>query len=50
MKYIAWDHALSNRGWCIVEVNSSGQFVHQAASRSGYKNELKKLMMKMDLM
>ena len=34
-QYVAWDLALTNSGWVMVEANSKGQFVQQYAEHKG---------------
>lgn len=51
LKYLAWDLAhTSDRGWMIVEVNTSGQMIDQIGTLTGTKAELKVIMRDMDLL
>ncbi len=35
--YIAWDFALIEEGWCLIEANSSGHLTNQAREKKGYR-------------
>ncbi|MBR3268362.1 MAG: hypothetical protein IKI58_06520 [Oscillospiraceae bacterium] len=50
MKYLSFDLAYSKKGWMIVEINSSGQYIHQAGTLKGTREELRTLIQKMDLL
>lgn len=51
LKYLSWDVAHScDRGWVIVEVNTSGQFMQQGGTLTGIRTELRALMENMDLL
>ena len=51
LKYLAWDLAhTSDRGWVIVEVNTSGQMLNQIGTLIGTKAELKDIIQNMDLL
>lgn len=43
-RYIAWDFALSPKGWVLVEANSMGQFLWQYATGIGVKKQFEELM------
>lgn len=43
-RYLAFDFALTNTGWCIVEVNGMGQFLWQYATKQGLKKEFLEYM------
>ena len=38
--YISWDLALTDKGWVIVEANSTGQFLWQMSSVKGCRKEM----------
>ena len=46
IKYLSWDLAHTDDGWCIVEVNQSGEFLWQA--ERGCRNELREIIKDMD--
>lgn len=50
VKYISFDLAYTDSGWVVVEINPSGQYLHQAGQSEGFRNELKGLIENMDLM
>ena len=50
MKYLSFDLAYSVNGWVIVEINPSGGYHFQAGNGQGFKEDLRKLIMEMDLM
>lgn len=50
MKYVSFDLAHTTTGWVIVEINSSGQYLHQAGQKEGFRKELRALIDDMDLM
>lgn len=37
MKYVAWDCALTPKGWCLIEANSAGHLTNQAREKRGYR-------------
>ena len=39
-KYLAFDFALTNKGWILVEANSLGQFVGQMAEQKGVRKKV----------
>ncbi len=41
-RYVAFDFALTNEGWVVVEGNSNGQFVGQIAEHKGVRKEFVK--------
>ena len=43
-KYIAWDIALSKKGWCIMEANYCGDFMWQLYRNKGMKKEFEELI------
>lgn len=43
-QYIAWDFALTPKGWILVEANSMGQFLWQYATKRGVKKRFMELM------
>lgn len=43
-KYIAWDFALSKKGWCIMEANYCGDFMWQLYRNKGMKKEFEELI------
>lgn len=46
--YISWDMAFSDKGWVLVEGNTSGQVVmQQIVEGYGFKNELDEIISKM---
>ncbi len=50
VKYISFDLAHTDKGWSIVEINPSGQYIHQTGQTEGFRKELRKLIDDMDLM
>ena len=50
VKYISFDLTHTCDGWVIVEINSSGQFLHQTGKSKGFRDELHLLINEMDLM
>lgn len=46
VKYLSWDLAYSNKGWCVVEVNPSGQFLWQVDG--GCREKMRNLVKDMD--
>lgn len=48
IKYISFDLAHTTKGWDVIEMNPSGQFLHQAGTLEGFKDELKGLIKDMD--
>ena len=48
VKYISFDLAHTTQGWDVIEMNPSGQFLHQAGTLEGFKGELKELIKDMD--
>ncbi len=48
-RYISFDLAHADGKWMIVEVNPSGQFIHQGGTLSGFRSDLKKIIDQMDL-
>ena len=48
IKYISFDLAHTTKGWDVIEMNPSGQFLHQAGTLEGFKEELKELIKDMD--
>lgn len=49
MKYISFDLAYSDKGWVIVEINPSGQYIHQAGAPLGFRKKLISIIDQMDL-
>ena len=47
VKYVGWDLALTDKGWCLVEGNDKGQFVFQYPLHEGFMDELKNLKKQM---
>ncbi len=43
-QYIAWDFALTDKGWVLIEANSMGQFLWQYATKKGVRNKFLELM------
>ena len=43
-RYAGWDIALTDKGWCMVEGNSRGQFIWQIADHAGCKDEIDRIM------
>ena len=43
-KYIAWDFALSKKGWCIMEANYCGDFMFQLYRNKGMKKDFEDLI------
>ena len=42
---IAWDLALTSKGWCVVEANGYGDFcLHQISLKRGIKSDLENLV------
>lgn len=46
--YVSFDLAHTIDGWDIVEINPSGQFLHQAGTLAGFRQELVNIMDNMD--
>ncbi|MCI6709822.1 MULTISPECIES: sugar-transfer associated ATP-grasp domain-containing protein [Eisenbergiella] len=46
--YLSWDLAYSNKGWVIVEVNPSGQFLWQTGALQGCRKEMKQIIQEME--
>lgn len=46
--YVSFDLAHTVNGWDVVEINPSGQFLHQAGTLEGFRKELITLMADMD--
>ena len=46
--YVSFDLAHTVNGWDIVEINPSGQFLHQAGTLVGFRDELGKLIDEME--
>lgn len=44
IRYVGWDVALSEKGWCIIEGNFMGEFTSQVAYGKGCKPELERLI------
>lgn len=44
IRYVGWDVALSDKGWCIIEGNFMGEFTSQVAYGKGCKSELENLI------
>lgn len=42
-RYVAWDFALANNGWVLIEGNSMGQFMSEFADKEGIKKEFDSL-------
>ena len=42
-RYVAWDFALTNNGWVLIEGNSMGQFMSEFADKEGIKKEFDSL-------
>ena len=49
MKYKSFDLAYSKQGWVVVEINPSGELVQQACTETGFKEPLRQIMSRMDL-
>ena len=47
-EYVSFDLAHTEKGWDVIEINSSGQFLHQAGTLIGFRDELYQLIEKMD--
>lgn len=43
-KYIAWDFALSKKGWCIMEGNFCGDFMWQLYRQQGMRKDFERLI------
>lgn len=43
-RYIAWDFALTDKGWTLIEANSMGQFLWQYATKIGIRQTFLQLM------
>lgn len=43
-RYIAWDFALTSKGWVLIEANSMGQFLWQYATKIGLKDRFIELI------
>ena len=50
IKYISFDLSYTKNGWDIVEINPSGQYLHQTGQAEGFREELRDLIQNMDLM
>ncbi|MBR6624017.1 MAG: hypothetical protein IKK91_09025 [Ruminococcus sp.] len=50
MKYLSFDLAYSVKGWTVVEINSSGQYLHQAGALAGDREKISELVKRMDLL
>ena len=51
VKYISYDLAYSEKsGWMIIEINPSGQYIHQAGTLEGFRNKFYDLIDNMDLL
>lgn len=48
IKYVSFDLAHTTKGWVIIEINPSGQLLHQAGTLTGFKPELKSIIDRMD--
>lgn len=46
--YVSFDLAHTVKGWDVVEINPSGQFLHQAGTLEGFRQELIKLTADME--
>jgi len=44
IRYIGWDVVHTDRGWCIIEGNPSGEFFFQLCVGHGVKDEFEKLI------
>jgi len=44
LRYIGWDVAHTNRGWCIIEGNTNGEFFFQMCTGRGVKREFEDLI------
>ena len=42
--YVAFDFALSEKGWCLVEGNWGDWILQQASLKRGFKNEFVSLL------
>ena len=50
VKYLGWDLAYTDdKGWVVVEVNTSGGFIQQGCRRKGIKKELAEVAADMDM-
>lgn len=50
VKYLGWDLAYTDdKGWVVVEVNTSGAFIQQACKKKGIKKELAEVAADMDM-
>lgn len=50
VKYLGWDLAYTDdKGWVVVEVNTSGAFIQQGCRRKGIKKELAEVAADMDM-
>lgn len=43
-RYVAWDLALTPKGWVLVEANGMGQFLWQYATKTGLKDQFVNMM------
>lgn len=50
VKYISFDLAYTHKGWMVVEINPSGQYIHQAGLLKGTRKEISELIEEMDLL
>ena len=46
--FVSFDLAHTNKGWDIIEINPSGQLLHQAGTLKGYREDLKLIIEDMD--
>lgn len=44
LRYIAWDLALTDHGWVVVEGNAQGQFLGQYATRYGIREQVDEIL------
>ena len=43
VNYVGWDMVLTQRGWCIMEANFTGDFMWQMFNQKGFKKEFVEL-------
>ena len=43
-RYVAWDLALSKKGWCIMEANYNGDFMWQLYRQKGMKEDFERMI------